>query len=282
MLKAFPVYRVLPGLAGLALSIALSSGSASAAPQVLGLVADNGFPTPLVCDEFECGAQFSSFCLQEGRGSPPTGTTYAPAPGGALSLMATASDGRSLRLPAAGTLRITTAIGFTSVTMSLPQSRRAEIAAALGVEPAEMRLAVAIGPAVSLIPEAVAGDSDPQTEAEIALATGPLRSVAERVFEAPGQSADAARITTLLINNLPTRGRETAQDREILFDQIAALPAVGALSPEGIERARGVYAECRVSVDSSSMFSMRECLRLRHADLMVRSNRKFWEEAGGS
>jgi hypothetical protein len=279
MPKAFPVCRAL---AGLALAITLSSGAAIAAPQVLGLVADNGFPTPLNCDEFECGAQFSSFCLQEGRSSPPTGTTYAPAPGGTLSLVATASDGRSLRLPAAETLRIATAIGFTSVTMSLPQSKRAEIAGALGVDPAEVSLAVEVGPAVSLIPEAVAGDADPQTEVEIALAIGPLRGVAERVFESPGQSADAARITTLLINSLPARGRETAADREELFDQVAALPAVGGLSPEGIERARGVYAECRISVDSSSMFSMRECLRLRHADLMVRSNRRFWDEAGGS
>ena len=281
MPKAFPVCRLLSGLAGLVLTIALSSGAASAAPQVLGLVADNGFPTPLSCDEFECVAQFSSFCLQEGRSSPPTGTTYLPAPGGALSLVATAPDGQSLRLPAE-TLRIATAIGFTSVTMSLPQSKRAEIAGALGVGPAEVSLAVEVGPAVSLIPEAVAGDTDPQTAEEIALATGPLRHVAERIFDSAGQSADAARITTLLINSLPKRGRETASDRAALFDQVAALPAARALSPEGIERARGVYGECRISVDSSSMFSMRECLRLRHADLMVRTNRKFWDEAGGS
>lgn len=166
--------------------------------------------------------------------------------------------------------------------MSLPQSKRAEIAGVLGADPAEVSLSVEVGSAVSLIPEAVAGDTDPQTAAEIALAIGPLRGVAERVFESPGQSADAARITTLLINSLPARGRESAAERKGLFDQIAALPAVSGLSPEGIERARGVYAECGISVDSSSMFSMRECLRLRHADLMVRSNRRFWDEAGGS
>ncbi len=284
MPKAFPVYRLLSrltGLAGLALTIALSGGPASAAPQVLGLVADNGFPTTLSCDEFECVAQFSSFCLQEGRSSPPTGTTYAPGPGSALSLVATTPDGRALRLPAE-TMRIATAIGCTSVTMSLPQSKRAQIAGALGVAPAEVSLAVEVGPAVSLLPEAVAGDTDPQTAAEIAVATGPLRDLAERMFDSSGQSADAARITTLLINSLPVRGRETASDRAALFDQIAALPAAQALSPEGIARARGVYGDCRISVESSSMFSMRECLRLRHADLMVRSNRKFWEEAGGS
>ena len=282
MPAAFLVSRLLPALAGLALAAILSAGSANAAPQVLGLVADNGFATPLACDGFECSAQFSSFCLQEARSSPPTGAAYAPAPGGVLSLVATTPDGRSLRLPAADHLRITTAIGFTSVTMSLPQSRRDRIAETLGAAPEEIRLAVEIGPSVSLLPVPVAGDPDPQTEEEIALAVGPLRSVAERLFEAPGVSADAARLTTRLINGLPARGRETVEMRDGLFDEIAALPASGSLSPEGVERAHALYAECRISVESSSMFSMRECLKLRHADLMVRSNRTFWDEAGGS
>lgn len=288
MPAAVPVSRllslVLPVLGGAVLSgiaIAACLSPAQAAPQVLGLVADNGFPTPLACDGFECSAQFSSFCLQEARSSPATGTAYIPAPGGEVSLVATAPDGRSLRLPASA-MRIATAIGFTSVTMSLPESRRAEIAARLGTAPTEVILAVEVGVGVSLIPEPVAGDPDPQTEAEIALATGPLRSAGERLFDERSEQADAARLTTLLINSLPGRGRETAEDRDGLFDEVAALPAVGALSPEGVQRARGVYAECRISVESSSMFSMRECLRLRHADLMVRSNRKFWDETGGS
>jgi len=282
MPAAFRDYRLLPALAGLALAAGLSSASANAAPQVLGLVADSGFATPLTCDGFECSAQFSSFCLQEARSSPPTGTAYTPAPGGTLTLVVAAPDGRALRLPAAEHLKIATAIGFTSVTMSLPQSRRDRIAETLGAAPEELRLAVEVGPSVSLLPVPITGDSDPQTAEEIALATGPLRSVAERLFEAPSVVADAARLTTRLINSLPARGRETAEMRDGLFDEIAALPAADNLSPEGIERAHALYAECRISVESSSMFSMRECLRLRHADLMVRSNRTFWEEAGGS
>lgn len=274
--------RVLHALAGVACAALLSAGAAQAAPQVLGVVADNGFPTPLTCDGFECNAQFSSFCLQEARSSPATGSAYTPAPGGELSLVATTPDGRSLRLPAAEVLRIATAIGFTSVSMSLPQPERDRIAARLGVAPQEVRLAVEVGPSVSLLPVPVAGDPDPQTEAEVALATGPLRRVAETVFEAPGVAADAARLTTHLINTLPARGRETAEIRAGLFDQVASLPATARLSPEGVERAQALYAECRISVQSSSMYSMRECLRLRHADLMVRSNRAFWEQAGGS
>lgn len=268
--------------AAVLVAAALWAAPAGAAPQVLGLVADNGFPTPLTCDGFQCSAQFSTFCLQEARSSPSTGTAYAPAPDGAVWLVATAPDGRSVRLPAADHLRIGTLIGFTSVTMSLPEGERAELAGALGAEPADVQLAVEVGPGVSLVPVPVAGDPDPQSEQEIALATGPMRAAAERTFEAEGAAADAARLTTLLINAMPARGRETPDQRDTLFDRMAALPQASALSPAGVQTARGLYAECRISVESSSMFSMRECLRLRHADLMARSNRKFWDETGGS
>lgn len=269
-------------LACAGLAAALWSAPATAAPQVLGLVADNGFPTPLSCDGYECSAQFSSFCLQEGRASPSTGTAYVAGPEGEITLVASTPDGRELRLPAEGTLRIATMIGFTSVAMSVPQSEHDRIAESLGVAPQTLRLAVAVSPSVSLVPAPVANDPDPQTDAELALAVGPLRDLAETLFEAPGASADAARIATLLINSLPPRGRETPEDRNALFDRVAALPAVGALTPQGVERAHALFAECRISVESSSMFSMRECLRLRHADLMVNTNRKFWTAAGGS
>src|SRR3546814_14945149 len=115
--------------------------------------------------------------------------------------------------------------------MSRPQSKRAEIAGALGVGPAEVSLAVEVGPTVSLIPEAVAGDTDPQTAEEIALATGPLRNVAARLFDSAGQSADAARTTTLLTNRLPKRGRATAPDRAALCNQAPAPPAARPLHP---------------------------------------------------
>lgn len=283
MPAAFPVSLHSFSIAGLTLAAALAAaGPAAAAPQVLGLVADNGAATPLVCDGFQCAAQFSSFCLQEARSSPTTGTSYAPAAGGEVSLVATAPDGRSLRLPASEHLRIATLIGFTSVTMSLPQAKRDELGAALGAAPESLRLAVEVGPSVSLVPVPVAGDSDPQTKDEVALAVGPMRRLAGEIFETPSAGADAARLTTQLINALPPRGRETPEQRQALFDQtLAALPA-GQLMPEGIHAARGLYAQCRVSVDSSSMFSMRECLRLKHADLMARSNREFWDQTGGS
>jgi len=269
-------------IAGLALTAALAAGPANAAPQVLGLVADNGFSTTLNCDGYRCSAQFSSFCLQQGRSSPSTGTVYEPAPGGEITLVATAPDGRSMRLPAAEHLQITTLIGFTSVAMSMPQTKRDELAALLGTAAEALQLSVEVGPSVSLIPAPIAGDPDPQTETEVALATGPLRQAAAQTFETQSAAGDAARLTMLVINALPTHGRETSEQREAMFDHIAAVAPTGRLMPEAVDRARALYAECRISVETSSMFSMRECLRLKHADLMARTNRKFWDETGGS
>src|SRR5690606_9112941 len=67
--------------------------------QVLGLVASNGIPTPLTCTEDECSAHLSAFCLQQAREAPASGTAYAPAEGGRVTLVATTADGRTLRLP---------------------------------------------------------------------------------------------------------------------------------------------------------------------------------------
>jgi hypothetical protein len=281
MPAAFPVPLRALSIAGLALAAAVSASPASAAPQVLGLVADNGLPTPLACDGFQCAAQFSTFCLQEARSSPPTGTSYVPT-GGGISLVATAPDGRSVRLPATEHLSIATLIGFTSVSMSLPQTERDDLAASLGVPADKLQLAVQVGPSVSLIPVPVAGDPDPQTEDELALATGPMRMAAAKTFETRSVAGDAARLTTLLINALPARGRESSEERKALFNQVASALPNEELMPEGVDRARGLYAECRISVETSTMFSMRECLRLKHADLMARTNRNFWNEAGSS
>ncbi|HLB78900.1 MAG TPA: hypothetical protein VJJ77_00215, partial [Dongiaceae bacterium] len=177
----------------LVLACALPWGGAAAAPQVLGLVASNGVATPLDCSGAECDAHFSAFCLQQARAAPSHGDAYAVAPGGAVTLVVSTADGRSLRLPGEGHLRFTALIGFTSVRIVLPRLALADLESRLGAT----KVAVEIGPGVSLLPVERRGDPDPQTAAEIALATGPMRAAAALAFEAPGRAADAARVTSL-------------------------------------------------------------------------------------
>ena len=252
---------------------AMFTAEASAATQVLGLVASNGAPTPLACVDGQCGAQFSSFCLQQSRPAPSRGDNYAVAAGGSLTLVARTAAGQTLRLPANHLLQIQSRVGFTSVEISLPQARLAQ----LGVT----AVAVEVGPAVSLVPLAAANDPNPQTDDELALATGPMRRVAAALFEAPGPASDAARITALLINALPDRGSENAEDRKGLWVTMLDNPVVSGATAGGRAAAEEVYAGCRIAVESRSVFSLRSCLELRHADLMVETDRKFWKETAG-
>ena len=54
--------------------VGLLAGRAEAAPQILGLVASNGMPTPLHCQDGLCTGLLASFCLQEARSGPENGT----------------------------------------------------------------------------------------------------------------------------------------------------------------------------------------------------------------
>jgi hypothetical protein len=252
---------------------AVPAAGASAATQVLGLVASNGSPTPLICVDGQCSAQFSSFCLQQSRPAPSRGDHYAVAAGGSVTLVARTAAGQTHRIPASDLLRIQSRVGFTSVEISLPQAKLAQ----LGVT----AVAVEVGSAVSLVPVAAANDPNPQTDDELALATGPMRRVAAALFEAPGNSSDAARITALLINALPARGSENLEDRNRLWVATLDDPIVRGATAGGRQAAEQIYAGCRIAVESHSTSSLRSCLELRHADLMVETNRKFWKDTAG-
>lgn len=255
--------------------IGLSAGPAVAASQVLGLVASNGLPTPMHCQDGTCIGHFSAFCLQEQRPAPSANSEYLLAPGGGLTLIATLSDGRTLRLPANDLLTIRTRIGFTSVRMSLPEAKLKTLGA--------VAVAVEVAPMTSILPRPIAGDPEPQTAQEIALATGPMRKAAERPFENPGEAADAARLSSLMINLLPEDEPQTAAGRDALWTQVVALASGNSsLTSVGVDDARRIYSNCEISVASKSSFNLRSCMEVHHADLMAQTNRDFWESTGGS
>lgn len=255
--------------------LALAATPARSAPQALGVVASNGIATPLVCDgSGECSARISAFCLQEARDAPSQGTVYRLADTSAMSLRVTRSDGSSFRLAANGYVRIESQLGFTAVKVSVPQN----VVAALDAR----QIAVEVAPNTSLLPVETAGDPDPQTPEEIAIATGPMRDVAAAIFETPGPTTDAARLATLMINALPPVQQDDLALADRLWDATVTDEVRAALTPEGIAAAEELYAGCKLAVESHTRLSMRECLAIRHAELMVTSNRIFWMESGGS
>jgi hypothetical protein len=255
--------------------VGLLAEPAAAASQVLGLVASNGLPTPLRCQDGTCIGHFSAFCLQEQRPAPSANSEYRLAPGGGLTLIATLADGRSLRLPANEWLTIRTRIGFTSVRMSLPEEKLKSLGAVAAV--------VEVAPMTSILPAPVAGDPDPLSPQEIALATGAMRRAAEQPFEKPGEAADTARLSSLIINLLPEDEPQTAAGRDALWNRAVAL--AGSSRPFtaiGVADAQRIYSNCEISVASKSSFNLRSCMEIHHADLMAQTNRGFWESTGGS
>ena len=145
------------------LAIVFQAGELRAAAQILALV-ETGGPTPLKCEGGQCSGEFSGFCLQKERPDPKPGTRYR-AEGGALTLVVTDASGVERRLPAGDYLKIVTKRSYTAVRISLPESVMRDMGA--------VSVALEIGERVALVPVALAGDPEPQTEADIALALRP-------------------------------------------------------------------------------------------------------------
>jgi hypothetical protein len=252
----------------LALPLLLAGGGAEAAPQILGIVASNGLPTPLHCAEGYCSAYLASFCLQEARYAPDSGSAYQLAPGGRLTLVAKLADGRTLRLAGGELLTIRTRSGFTSLNVSLPEARLV----ALGATSA----AVEVGPGTTVLPRTYAGDPDPQTGDEVAIATGPMRDLASKTFDRAGETADTARLIELAINRLSDE--PAAPKVASLWGEIARQAKQSGFGQPGIDAAGALIAECE---GTGSGFTSSLCLEMRQAELMTRLNRRFWDQAAG-
>ncbi|MDZ4736874.1 MAG: hypothetical protein SGJ07_11075 [Rhodospirillaceae bacterium] len=268
--------RLIACAAFLLTAIGLVGGAmpAAASPQVLGLMASSGLPVPLTCQSGECTAHLSTFCLQEARDAPSHGQSYQLAEGSRMTIVVERHDGSYTRLEGSDLARMTALVGFTSVRIAIPT---ATIAALDGA-----RAWIEVAPRASLIPVAEAGDFNPQSEAEIALATGAYRDAAALRFEAPGMTGDAARLTNLLINSLPPGQREDDVTRDGLWMQTVTADMTAQVTDEGLAKAKELYNYCRMSSEAGTALTMRDCLTLRHADLMGEENREFWKEVGGS
>jgi hypothetical protein len=257
--------RVPSFAAALLAAAGLAPASAFAAPQVLGVVASIA-PVEMSCAGGTCTAQLSAFCLQRERDTPIAGTAYRAAEPGAFSLKAIRADGSAIDLPLDERAAFSSAFGYASVRVTVPAALLAEWEAA--------SLAIEVSGTAALIPAPVAGDPYPQSEAEIALATGPLRALASRHFDAPSTSRDAAHLIEAVVNGLPAQSWEGAVDRQSLWPNQVTAELKAAASPEAVALARSVYENCL-----PGSYSMRQCLELKHMNLLSDANRAYWDEA---
>jgi hypothetical protein len=243
----------------------------------LGLVASNGLPTPLRCQDGSCTGSLASFCLQEARNAPVTGSDYRLAAGTRLTLLAATADGRKLSLPAGGLLGVHSRLGFTTVKVSLPEAKLR----ALGLDPARLvSLAIEVGPGATLLPVTAADDPNPQAPEEVAHARGPLRQLAARTFDRPSAATDALRLIGLVVDQLPAEGQAPVA-LDAVWHQVASA-AAGRASAAGFAAAGAIVTACRRTTMTADSFVLGVCLDMHRADLLATLNRRFWNEAGGS
>jgi hypothetical protein len=249
----------------IALAIAVMSSAAAAAPQILGVVASIA-PVEMSCTGETCTAQLSAFCLQRHREVPGEHTAYHAADHRAFTLLARRADGSSVRVPVDGRIGFTSAFGYASVRVSAPARLLAELDAS--------SLAVEVSQAAALVPAPVAGDPDPLGPDEVALATGPLRALASRHFDTPSTERDAAHVIEALVNGFPVQSWDGSVDRAGLWARQVTPALHSAALPEAVALASSVYENCL-----PSSYSMRQCLELKHMNLLSDANRAYWEEA---
>lgn len=239
-------------------------GLASAAPQIMGLVA-TAEPTPMQCAGEQCTALLSAFCLQEKRLPPDFDSAYRPAGPGQVILVATMASGAISRFEAEGLMEFRTRYGYTAIEARLPLQHFP------GGAP--VSLALEVKPRAVLLPVPVPGDPDPLSGDEIAVATGPWRLAAENVMEGEAERADGARTAMRLVNALPMTGDIAAGERETLWRRVAGN------SPS---LARRTFDACVRAVDQAVGYPLRKCLEERHERLQVENTREFWRSLGGS
>jgi hypothetical protein len=120
-----------------------------------------------------------------------------------------------------------------------------------------------------------AGDRNPQTEADIALALGPQRALGQKIIQQSTAESGAVALTNRMLNALP-RGRVDDKTRVGLWGR--AIAPYGASYPaESVSRASGIYQRCLTKVEEGTFFTMRDCLEIGHDALMLDLNVKYWE-----
>jgi hypothetical protein len=259
---------------GFAGGLGLFASPATAAPQALGIVASLE-PTKMTCDAAGCRAEFTAFCLQQARKNPQPNITYHPLDGAELTLVGRNAAGETVRVPAGAYLQFHSIRGFTAIEATIAPEAVAELGLTdIGVE---------VGKQVSLLPEAKAGDADPQTPEETALATGANRAAAVRFYDDENAQSDAMRVTSAMINALPEQGRRPSDSDGSLWGAQTVKSLAGKIDPAGLALSAELFATCQSKVDiTHHIETMRECLQGTHDRVAVQTNIKFWESLGGS
>jgi len=253
------------------------AASADAAPQALAVMAmDEGLS--LNCQDGQCSVDVTAYCLQPDRQSPSPGTPYRAAAYDGLHLVGIDAEGRTRTLSPAALLTVTSARHHKMVRFTVRQ----ESLAALGIAKARLH----IGERVTLLPKPVAGDDRPQTEADVALATGPLRTLGHRLVDQDPSEGKAVRLMARMINLLPMGRQVSKQTQASLWRRSGAAETAAALHPGDQHKVKQGFTNCRFIAGSKNLLSghsatsMRDCLEAVHDGMLDALNKRYWDGIG--
>lgn len=254
--------------------VALMPNVASAAPQILGVIA-TATPQTFTCADGTCEVELTTFCLQKERSSPTDGATYHINRPDDLTVVLRDEAGNERRISADGLIRLRSTRGIAAMTAQLDEDKLAELGA--------VSAAIEVSDRATLIPDPVEGDPEPLTAGEVAYATGPLRDLASEWLSGSGEQTAALRIVNHLINTTPLHGRMASADRRALWERTTGTPRDDVHADAGTRRALDIYDACAWRVEVGRYFSMRSCLEVKHDSALLEINTTYWKAtAAGS
>ncbi len=234
----------------------------SAEPQILGLIASLE-PTSLQCERGQCGAEFTSFCIEQHRKPPVQGTVYYIHDPETLIVEGVREDGETIRFQASGLLDIASARGRSAIRLSVPAKFLKDNGLA--------SIRVTVGARASLIPTPNPNAYWVHTDFDIAVAAGPLRNVAAAIIDLGGERTSAALQTARLINALPRGGRASEAQRDQVWRSVALSPG-----SSGYALIETGFDQC-YQVTRSGMMTLRQCLGSLHDRWISKLNVDYWE-----
>ena len=248
--------------------------SAQAAPQILAaLETQEGMP--FICDGGTCETDITTFCLQQDRDSPRSGTAYSPAEASHFLLRLTDAAGAQRDIPA-NNVTFTSGRGFTHVRVSMTAGHLAQLGAA------SVRLVVTRQ--ASLLPTPLAGDPDPITPAEAEYVTRSLRAVGEEMVDGQPLATSARLVGRVASAIVDYRAAPTPANVERLWNDVVddMAPVLKDQGAGAVGAARREIDRCARPGHHHSMAGVKSCLEYRHGDLMRDLNIDYWNHKPGS
>ena len=247
-------------------------GTALAAPQVLAVVAP---PDGLEfsCDRAGCKVELTTYCLQRLRDAPSDGQGYRASGPGDFMLMVVDTAGTRRPVPADGILQFTAVRGFMAVEARI----RPETLARLDMIGGRL----VVGATAALVPEAMPGDRNPLSQAEIADATGPLRHLGQDMVDR-SENLSAALVLAAVKQRLPGGTEDGAVSYARLWEDEERAQGRRLPNEAGVARARTAFQECTDPLVAPAHGGVRRCLEWQHDSLIREVNRPFWDLQAGS